>query len=268
MMNSHDPFLDDVAVYALGALPPAEEGRVRAHLRGCAECRAEYALLNPAVTAVAYDAEACKTGENGPQVSSLLKARIMREVRASASSTTRAAESARTADPARARRPIVWPAYLVAAACFAFALISTTSNILLMGELRQTQTQLATTQDRVDATARRLANEHVMLADLMSTDAKRYATNDGEIVAHGDRLYIAMHDMPMPPRGKVYQAWTMPKGGKAVVPSVTFMPDRQGVAMVALPENASAVTMVAVSVEPDGGSKAPTSKPIAVVPLN
>ena len=31
----------------------------------------------------------------------------------------------------------------------------------------------------------------------------------------GQRLYIAMHDMPMPPKGKVYQAWTMTKARRA-----------------------------------------------------
>jgi hypothetical protein len=74
--------------------------------------------------------------------------------------------------------------------------------------------------------------------------------------------------MPMPPKGKVYQAWTMAKGGKAMEPSVTFMPDRAGVAVVSLPMDAQRITEVAVSTEPDGGSKQPTSTPSFVVTLN
>jgi len=76
-----------------------------------------------------------------------------------------------------------------------------------------------------------------------------------------------MRDLPPPPRGKVYQAWTLPKGSKDMAPSVTFEPDSQGVAIVALPADARITTAVAVSVEPEGGSKQPTSKPVLVVPL-
>ena len=258
-MHLHEQ-LDDVAAYALGTLPDADAQRVRKHLRECAQCREEYGQLAPAVTTLGYAAEACASGENGPQVSPLVKARIMREIRSqqAAGSTIAGSRS----------KPIVWPAYLVAAACFAIALISTMANISLTGTLRQTQTQLSTVQERANTTAHRLDTERLMVADLMSDDAKRYSTEHGEVVTRGDRLYIAMNDMPMPPHGKVYQAWTMPKGGKNVMPSVTFMPNHEGDATVALPESARGVTMVAISLEPEGGSKIPTTKPMAVVELN
>jgi len=47
--------------------------------------------------------------------------------------------------------------------------------------------------------------------------------------------------------------------------SLTFMPDRSCVALVSMPVNASTVAAIAVRVEPDGGSKAPTTKPEFVV---
>lgn len=40
-MNGHDVF-EMLDAYALGTLPPADAERVRAHLAGCAACRAEY----------------------------------------------------------------------------------------------------------------------------------------------------------------------------------------------------------------------------------
>jgi anti-sigma-K factor RskA len=76
-----------------------------------------------------------------------------------------------------------------------------------------------------------------------------------------------MDGMPMPPKGHVYQAWTQHVGAQKMAPSITFMPDRSGVALVSLPMNASAIAAVAVSVEPEGGSKAPTTKPEFVVKL-
>jgi anti-sigma-K factor RskA len=77
-----------------------------------------------------------------------------------------------------------------------------------------------------------------------------------------------MHDLPALPAGKVYQAWTLPKGSKTMAPSVTFVPDARGVAVVSVPADARVTNVVAVSIEPEGGSKAPTSKPVLVVPLN
>jgi anti-sigma-K factor RskA len=52
-----------------------------------------------------------------------------------------------------------------------------------------------------------------------------------------------------------------------MAPSLTFEPGDNGEAILRLPESADAVTAVAVSVEPAGGSKQPTSKPVAVVAL-
>jgi hypothetical protein len=62
---------------------------------------------------------------------------------------------------------------------------------------------------------------------------------------------------PALPKGHVYQAWTAAKGSATMQPSVTFTPNADGVAVVALPVDATRVGTVAVSVEPEGGSKAP-----------
>jgi hypothetical protein len=86
----------------------------------------------------------------------------------------------------------------------------------------------------------------------------------GEIVKSNNRLYITMHDMAAPPAGKVYQAWTQPKGSKTMVPQPTFVPDKRGVVVVTLSADASKTHAVAVSIEPPGGSKAPTTSPIVL----
>lgn len=239
-MSAHEELLDSVAAYALGALPASEAAAVERHLQSCAECRREYEFLRPAVTAVAYSAEACETAESGAAVASpLLKARIMREVRA---------ESV-----PRGAVPRAWPAYLAAAACLALAIATGVQNVSLNDRLNRERAQ--TTQQAQE------------LADLTAPDSKRMPFHHGEVVMHGPRLYIAMHDMPMPPRGKVYQAWTLARGAKRVAPSMTFMPKASGTTLVALPEAATTLAAVAVSIEPEGGSQQPTSKPIALVTL-
>jgi anti-sigma-K factor RskA len=255
---SHD-MLDDVAVYALGTLPPAEAARVRAHLATCAECQAEYAALAPAAALVGISAETQGDAVNSP--STLLKPRIMRQIRASA------APAAPGQDRRAPARTPVWPAYLVAAACFAFALISSIANISLSGQLRDVRLQLASISERSSSLASNLDEERSTLSDMMSADSKHYEGNDGEVVTHGSRLYLAMHDLPPPPRGKVYQTWTLPKGTQKMAPSLTFVPDKRGVAILSIPVDARATGVVAVSIEPEGGSKQPTTKPVLVVPL-
>jgi anti-sigma-K factor RskA len=230
-MTGHEELFDSVATYALGALPPAEAAAVEAHLRTCAVCREEYAYLRPAVTAVAYSAEACADAKSGAVAASpLLKARIMKRVRSE------------TVSRDAGRR--IWPAYAVAAACAAIAVATGLTDLALN---RQTGLQRQT------------------IADFAAPDARRYAFAGGEVVTHGGRVYIAMHDLPALAPGRVYQAWTLAKDATRVAPSSTFVPASGGLAVVRLPEAAANIAAVAVSVEPQGGSRQPTTKPIALV---
>jgi hypothetical protein len=141
-------------------------------------------------------------------------------------------------------------------------------NLSLIEQLRTAQTQIAQTSQRSKGLAHDLSFERTTVADLMDEKARRYDVPGGQIVQVHDRLYITMHGMPQPPKGKVYQAWTLPKGSKTMQPSLTFLPDAHGVAVIALPVKADGTAAVAVSVEPEGGSKAPTSKPLVVQQLD
>jgi anti-sigma-K factor RskA len=235
-MMSHDELLDNVAAYALGVLSAPEAAVVERHLQTCERCRDEYRFLHPAVTAIAYSAEACTDAASGAVVASpLLKARVMKRVRA---------EAARQAAPRR------WPPYALAAACLAIAIVTGLVDIAL-----NTQLQRETAQTRAQAQ---------IIADLTAPDAQRYAFARGEVVIRADRLYLTMHDLPALPADRTYQAWTLAKGETKVAPSSTFVP-AAGVALVRLPEDATTIAAVAVSVEPAGGSQQPTTKPIALV---
>ncbi|MGB8964655.1 MAG: anti-sigma factor, partial [Candidatus Cybelea sp.] len=112
-----------------------------------------------------------------------------------------------------------------------------------------------------------IAQQDQTIADLTAPDATHHQFTGGDVLTRGSHLYIAVHGLPVPPPGKVYQAWTLAKGAKTVAPSVTFAPESQGVTVVRLPEAATTLAAVAVSVEPVGGSKQPTTKPIAMVRL-
>jgi anti-sigma-K factor RskA len=94
-----------------------------------------------------------------------------------------------------------------------------------------------------------------------------YRVAGGEILKTPQRVYIVMWKLPALPPNRVYQAWTLAPGAKSVSPSLTFVPDANGYAFVPLPQKAASVSAVAISVEPAGGSRAPTTKPLFVRPL-
>lgn len=237
-MMSHDELLDNVAAYALGVLPPNESRTVEEHLQVCEACREEYRTLRPAVTAVAYSAEASSEPAPGVvTVSPLLKGRVMKRVREEAARQSRAQN---------------WPAYALAAACLAVAIVTGIADLTLNARL-----QRETAQTRAQAQ---------IIADFSAPETRRHAFTGGTVVSRGDRLYLTMRDLPALPKGRTYQAWILAKGATKVSPSLTFEPSA-GVAVVRLPEPATRVAAVAVSVEPMGGSQQPTTKPIALVKM-
>jgi hypothetical protein len=78
---------------------------------------------------------------------------------------------------------------------------------------------------------------------------------------------VTLQDMPAPPPGKVYQMWRLPESGAA--------PESVGVMTGEDVSDSSATVLqgiepysgVAITVEPEGGSKAPTMPIIAQIPL-
>jgi len=250
--GEHEAMLDLVAVAALGSLSAAELRVVTLHMATCAECRAEYDALRPAADAVGLIAE--------EPIDTLRSARMKKRLLAAISP-----DGAR-----RASSPggLIWASSLVAAAAVVFALVSTVQDIRLRSDLANAQRSEAQLQTRVAETQQTSENARAMLADLFAGNAKRYAVPDGEVVARGSHVYFALRALPALPKGKVYQAWTLAKGAKTVAPSVTFTPNASGSAIVQLPVNAGGLAAVALSVEPEGGSKAPTSKPTFIQPLS
>lgn len=159
----------------------------------------------------------------------------------------------------------VWPAYLVAAVCFAIALVSSIANISLLGQVRQQQRELLNLNERSRSLAHSLSNERTALFDMLDSHAHHYSVGNGEVVTRGNRIDLALHELADPPHGQVYQAWTVAKGSTKESPSPTFLPDARGVALVVLTADAQATTSVSVTVEPEGGSRAPTTKPLLSV---
>jgi anti-sigma-K factor RskA len=255
---NRDEMMESVALYALGVLPREEAALIAAFIANDLEARREYLDLRAAADAIAHSADEPVDSAT----SSRMKERLMARVRAAASGQTAARSRVQAAYPAW-----IWGAGLATAAAVVFSVVTVAQDVNLRGNLAAAQRRIQVLAAQNSQIERVAAQDRRTLTDLLAPDAKRYEVAAGTVVVRRDRIYFAFSKLPPPPKGHVYQAWTAPKGSTTVAPSVTFSPNADGVAVVALPVDATRVGAVAVSVEPEGGSKAPTTTPTFVKPL-
>ncbi len=252
-----EALLENVALHALGVLPSAEIPAVEAFIARDAGARGEYDDLRAAAAAIAQVAIEPVDSTRSARMKESLMARVRDDAAAGTVARRRIGPN-----PA-----LNWGVGLAAAAAMVFGIVSVIQDVGLRSDLAATQRRSTALQTQLAQSERVGASDRRTLTDLVAPDAKRYDVANGSVVVRSGHVYFAFSKLPALPRGKVYQAWTIAKGTKTPAPSVTFTPNADGVAVVALPADAGKLAAVAVSVEPDGGSKAPTTKPTFVRPL-
>lgn len=261
----HEEFDELLALRALGALDGDDLRRLEAHLAtGCAECARELAELEPTAALLAWGADAA-----APPAS--LRARLLDAV----------AETPRNAPPApipfpERRAPsrsgaFVMAAGLLAAACVAIAVLSAWL-VAARSDLDAAVRQLADARDAERVKDERLAKQDRLLGVVNDPDVRlvRLSATDeppkpGVDVAWNPREQrgvLTARGLPKAGDGKTYELWLIANG--APVPAVVFDTDARGNAVVEIdrlsPDGPPKV--FAVTVEPAGGSPAPTTKPI------
>lgn len=251
-----EELLDLVASYALGVLPAEQCSVVASFILSDPQARREYDELRATANLVGLAADEPVDSARAAR----MKERLMASVRADA--------APRRAPSSAARTSAMWGAGLAAAAAVVFALVSVIQNLGLRSDLHDAQARVTALQARIAADRRTVERDRTMLADLAAGDAKRYPVDYGTVVLRGNHVYLALHSLPALPAGHVYQAWTLAKGGRNMTPSVTFTPSQNGLTLVPLPEGGAGLAAVAVSVEPQGGSRQPTTKPAFVQALS
>ena len=253
--RDREALLDLVAAYALGVLPPAEHAHAAAAILADPDARREYDELRATANLIGLTAEEPVDSAR----SARMKERLLSAVRADV--------APRRAPASGVRSSALFGTMLAAAAAVVFALISVIQNFGLRSDLHDAQRRVVALQAAADTDRHAIERDRTMLADLAAGDAKRYAVAYGTVVTRGANVYLALAAVPPLPRGKVYQAWTLARGATAMTPSVTFAPNQAGTTLVPLAADARATAAVAVSVEPDGGSRQPTTKPTFVQPF-
>ena len=132
--------------------------------------------------------------------------------------------------------------------------------------------ELALARSEIVRSNAELSQVRSALALLNEPEAKQVTFGTGEpqpprgrFFIHKDRgVLLLASNLPPVPAGKTYELWVIPKGG-APKPAGLFQSDASGTAMYLSTGPVDPTTAaVAVSVEPEAGSQAPTTKPLIV----
>jgi hypothetical protein len=230
-------------LYSLGILEPDEKSEIDAHLsRGCPECRRnlEDALAMNAVMMAL-------TPEVAP--SSKLRRRVLASVGVE-------------------RAGFGWTAAIAAAGMLVIALWLSVQEQRKESELadaRRTILNVTAERDRV-AKAIEILDEPDAVQVAFGSDY--LAPPRGNVFLHASRgVLLVSTNLPALPAGKTYEMWLIPKGAAPQPrPAGLFQPDSSGSGLNLMPGpiESSTVSAVAVTVEPEAGSLAPTTKPIIV----
>jgi anti-sigma-K factor RskA len=265
----HDELNELLPLHALGALDTDDRDRVESHLAtGCAQCVEQLVELYRTAASLAWAAPPAVPPAG-------LRDRIMGTIAAERPShepipfrARRAAEAPRSATGA-----FVAVAALLAAAGIAIfflvsALLSTRSQ--LDGYVRQ----VAEVRQESQKTAEELARAKRIL-DVVNDPEVRFtrlstttATPDPDINVVWQpstrRGLIFAKNLPKTEAGKAYELWLIAADSSVPIPAAVFNTDAAGNAVVAidqLPATSTPKTF-AITVEPAGGSSAPTTTPI------
>lgn len=244
--------------YALNALSDEERRDFERHALGDAETLEEVRSLSETAALLAYGVPA----ETPPQA---LKADVMAAIRNTrqlpASSVVRDLPSHSASRPARraVHRPLWRPVVAAAAALVVLAGVGLGGWAVGTGAGNKTmQQELAMAQEQQQAMLR------IMNAPDAKIGTSRLAGGDVVTFAssvQADQAAIMVDAMPPLPEGKSYELWFISASG--AVPA-GLMDSPKAPAMQLLDGPLGSATHIGITVEPAGGSPAPTTEPILV----
>jgi anti-sigma-K factor RskA len=240
-MNSMDQerFEDLKDSYVLGALPEEERLEFERYLVEHPELQAEVEDLGTVAGLLALSP---REQEPPPE----LRRRIMEVVEAEASHP----DTSRRSWLAGLREAVgVRDLALAAAALLVVGLFSW--SMLLQGEVRDLQGRVQSLQSQPSGP------QMIALGGAGTKQGARAKL----VTLNSDRAVLVAENMPSVPEGKTYQIWVI----KGDTPQPSGLFDPRGESVAAVVENpVEGADAVAVTVEPEGGSKKPTTDPMLV----
>lgn len=247
MTMTHDSEVHTLAVpYALHALPEDEIEQFQVHLEQCQSCRDEV----DEVRAVAARLGAAETRPTSAD----LRRRVLDEI-----ATVRPlppildGESSTVREISKGRR--WWPRIVTGVAAALLVVVGVLTSVIV-----------DQSQQIEDDEALRAAIGRVATAPDMSTSTVE--ADDGAVVVMASRsqnsAVVVPSGMAPPPDGKDYQVWFV--RGDQVRSAGLLQAGDSGLRPLAA-DGLREATKIGVTVEPDGGSEQPTTKPFVLVDL-
>lgn len=275
---THEEYKEMLAEYALGALNANEARELEVHLATCSACRAELAEWRDIVAVLAYSAPPVEP-------SPVLRSRLLENIHATqAKQPGRAIEQRSDAVvaaqaetptsnvlqlPERVRpRLSAWQRYGALAASLAFAAFII-ALVVFWNRNRETQAEMARLTRELQTTQEQLKSAQEK-SEMFTAPDTRVATLSGTEMAPRAQARLAYNKagkammivdgLPPAPAGKDYQIWFI-AGGKPL-PGGVFKPDAAGHFEMhdQVPAAAQAAAAFAVTLEPQGGTLAPTGQ--------
>jgi anti-sigma factor RsiW len=227
----HRAWEEELAGYVLGALDPAEREAVESHVAGCERCRSDLRWIGAAIEVLPASVEPHEPPAR-------LRRRLLAAVRAEA----RAADATTTV-PGRWRDAV--------ARTLRPGLAYVAAGVLVVGGAIGYVAGQSGKADETTVTARATASAP--------------AGTEATVVRSGDAGTLRTTGLPQPGGSGVYQVWI--RDGDVIEPSTTFVVDRAGAGVAAIPAGLESGDAVMVTREPRGGSDAPTTAPLLRAPL-
>lgn len=244
-MSVHEQFAEDLALYALGALPGTQLTALQQHLEECASCRRELERLRGDLALLALSAA-------GPKPPVRARARLMTAI---------------TREPRRSqsRSRQTWWALMPWLATAAVGLLA--ANLWWKNQnLHHVLSTSLEVQSRQQASLRRLEEifqtltaKDAVRVTLVAAKAPPQPQGKAFYVRDRASLVFIASNLPALPPQKAYELWLIPASGTPI-PAGVFKPDAGGSATVINPPLPAGVQAkaFAMTVEPEQGSATPT----------
>ena len=238
----HEDYKEMIPARALSALDAAEERALNEHLENCDECRKELEDWQETAATLAVVADPV---EPSPKV----RERILSEVRKELATPE--------VIPFRSTSRNIWRSFGSLGAMAAVVLFTAliVGLIVIWRENRAINEELARTREFMQLAITPGAKTN----ELKGIDLGAGATARVAYDKTGHAMLMA-YNLPSVPRGKAYQLWFI-VGKNPPMPGKTFSPDSAGKGMLKdqMPEEALDSAIFAITLEPETGSRAPTS---------
>jgi len=250
-MTIHDEIQELIPAYVLDAIGDADRARVERHLPQCDVCARVAADFRPVVDLLPY---AATPAEPPADLEYRVLAATLPKARPASAPSFAARLSATFSNLFRA------PAFAALTLLLVLAL-----GVWNVSQQNQIAQQAALNQQVVSE----LTRQRALVSMMAYSDSQPRRLQATEIASRAvGRLYTApelntlaliIYDMPLLPQGKVYQLWLIDSSGDRTSGG-TFTVDAQGRAwlLIRAPRTLDNYQGVGITIEPEGGSPAPT----------